>query len=94
MSEAAYNDFVVSNGKRIEGITGESYADVNTTGLYGECVITVVAVNGGAKVDSTYNFLGLEWNQVVTGDNRAFFIFRYGVSAGNVTWDNDEFIPD
>ena len=201
MSEAAYNDFVVSNGKRIEGITGESYADVNASGLYGECIITVVAVNGGTKVASTYNFLGLEWNEVVSGtytfgdyavsrcgmpskttkvtmyvcktdenlykikdlygagwslkftkteerdkvdgvgvtfvrvnttqlpyeyqtygqmylrdmaygynndayianlsygcylfdDNRAFFTFRYGVSAGNVTWDNDEFIPD
>ena len=27
-------------------------------------------------------------------DNRAYFTFRYGVSAGNVTWDNDEFVPD
>ena len=67
MTEAEYNDFVVANGTRINGIPSNSYADVDVSGLYGDCVITVVAVGGGKKVASTLNFLGKEWNLVAEG---------------------------
>lgn len=65
--EDAYLDHVIENGTKIEGISGESTADVVITGLIGEYTITVVAVNGNQKVASELEFFGIEWTTIGQG---------------------------
>ncbi len=67
MGEAGYQEYVLSNGIKVDGISGESNVDITLTDLYGAYTITVVAVNGNRKTSSEMNFLGLEWEDVVAG---------------------------
>lgn len=67
MGEEGYKDYVVSNGVKINGISGASNADVTITDLYGAYTITAVAVSGKAKSASETTFTGLEWNDVASG---------------------------
>ena len=67
LGEEGYNDYVVSNGTKIDGIAGASDADVTIKDLYGAYTITAVAVGGGKKKASESTFTGLEWIDVVAG---------------------------
>lgn len=67
LGEEGYNDYVVSNGTKIDGIAGASDADVTIKDLYGAYTITAVAVGGGKKKASESTFTGLEWTDVVSG---------------------------
>jgi len=67
MSESAYMDYVVSNGTKLAGISGESTADVILTNLFGDYTITVVAVGNGTKTSAKTTFSGLDWTDVATG---------------------------
>lgn len=67
MSDAEYAEYVVANGTQITGINGDSFVDVPLSGLFGEKVISVVAVGGGAKNLSSLDFNGLSWSEVVSG---------------------------
>ncbi len=75
MGEEGYKDYVVSNGVKIDGISGASNADVTITDLYGAYTITAVAVSGNVKSASETSFTGLEWNDVVSGT------YYFGASA-------------
>ena len=67
MGETGYMDYIISNGEKIEGISGESSADVILTGLIGEYRITAVAVNGKQKTAFESVFNGLQWDLLGTG---------------------------
>lgn len=67
MGEAGYMDYVVSNGTKIDGASGEANVDVVFTDLYGTYAITAVALGGGAKAASETQFTGLDWTDVTTG---------------------------
>lgn len=74
MGESGYADYVVSNGVKIEKLSGASTTDVTLTDLYGAYTITVVAVSGNQKTTSETTFTGLEWTDVATGT------YYYGAS--------------
>ena len=65
--ETGYMTYVVENGTKIEGISGESSADITLTNLQGEYTITVVGVNGSNMASQEVTFAGLAWEDVVTG---------------------------
>lgn len=65
--ETGYMTYVVENGTKIEGISGESNADIVLTNLQGECAITVVGVNGSNMTSQEVVFTGLAWEDVATG---------------------------
>lgn len=67
VGENGYMDYVVSNGERLTGISGESASDVILTDLMGEYTITAVAVGNGGKTASAISFTGLEWENIVSG---------------------------
>lgn len=65
--ETGYMTYVVENGTKIEGISGESSADITLTNLQGEYSITVVGVNGSNMASQEVTFTGLAWEDVATG---------------------------
>lgn len=65
--EIGYMTYVVENGTKIEGISGESNTDITLTNLQGEYTITVVGVNGSNMTSKEVTFIGLAWENVVTG---------------------------
>ena len=65
--EEGYMDYVVSSGTKVSGLSGEGYADVTITDLFGSYTITAVAVNGAMKSSNSVTFTGLDWSNVVTG---------------------------
>lgn len=71
MSEAAYADFVVANGTKLQLTedkhSGGKVSEVTVAGLLGDYTITAVAANGGTKTSATKTFRGLMWEDVVTG---------------------------
>lgn len=67
MGEEGYKDYVVSNGIKVNDISGESNADITLTDLFGEYTITVVAVGGGSKTSTATVFNGLDWTDVAAG---------------------------
>lgn len=67
VGEDGYMDYVVSNGKRLDGISGESVADVVLTDLMGDWTITAVAVGNGGKNSGAVSFTGLEWQDIASG---------------------------
>lgn len=74
LGESGYQDYVISNGTKIDGIDGTSNVDITLTDLYGAYTITIVAVNGGQKTSAETTFTGLEWEDVVAGT------YRFGAS--------------
>jgi hypothetical protein len=85
VGEEGYKDYVVSNGVKINGISGESDADITLTDLFGEYTITVVAVGAGAKTSATTVFTGLDWSTLATGTYYFFNASRIGVSSNPTT---------
>jgi hypothetical protein len=85
VGENGYNDYVVSNGTKISGISGASDVDVMLTDLYGEYTITAVAVGGGAKSSVAIEFVGLDWNTLATGTYYFFNSSRIGISSNPAT---------
>lgn len=75
MGAEGYMDYVVSNGQKIDGASGESNVDVTITDLYGAYTITAVAVSGSKKTSSESTFTGLAWEDVATGT------YQFGASA-------------
>lgn len=71
MSEAAYADFVVANGTKLQLTedkhSGGKVSEVTVAGLLGDYTITAVAANGGTKTSASKTFRGLVWEDVVTG---------------------------
>lgn len=67
MGEEGYWDYVVSNGTKVDGLSGASTADLTLTDLYGAYTITAVAVGGNQKAGASTTFTGLDWNDVVKG---------------------------
>lgn len=67
MGENGYMDYVISKGTKIEGISGNSTADIVLTNLVGNYSITAVAVNGNTKTLSTTTFMGVEWTLIGDG---------------------------
>ncbi|MEL5892250.1 hypothetical protein AAE250_01945 [Bacteroides sp. GD17] len=74
MGESGYMDYVVSNGKKVDGLSAASTADVTVVDLYGAYTITAVAVGGNKKTSAETTYTGLEWTDVVTGT------YYYGAS--------------
>lgn len=67
MGEDGYMDYVVSNGTKINGASGEANVDLTVTDLYGTYAITAVAMGSGMKTASETVFTGLDWENVTTG---------------------------
>lgn len=67
MGNEGYMDYVLSNGEKLEGISGESTADIMLTGLIGQYTITAVVVNGKQKAAFESIFNGLQWDLLGTG---------------------------
>lgn len=65
MGESGYMDYIVSNGTKISDVTAD--ADITLTGMFGKYAITAVAVNGSQKASASTEFIGLDWEDVVTG---------------------------
>lgn len=61
MSDVDYANYVVSNGKKLDNISGASIQDVYITDLHGEYVVSVVAVKGGTKTIKSFDFAGLDY---------------------------------
>jgi hypothetical protein len=85
IGEDGYKDYVVSNGVKLNDISGASAADVTFTDLYGEYTITVVAVGGGTKTSASIVFLGLDWTTVATGTYYFFNSNKIGISSNPTT---------
>lgn len=79
MGEAAYEDYVIQKGKKVDNISADVATDVIITDLVGEYAITVVAVNGNDKSMATISFRGLAWNDVVSGT------YEFSEKAAEVT---------
>ena len=67
MGKDGYMDYVIKNGTKIEGLSGASDSDVTVTGMVGEYIITVVAVNGNDKMATETTFTGLKWESIGIG---------------------------
>ena len=67
MGKDGYMDYVIKNGTKIEGFSGASDSDVTVTGMVGEYIITVVAVNGNDKMATETTFTGLKWESIGIG---------------------------
>ena len=71
MSDEAYADFVVSNGKKINVTTnsfdGALVTDFVAEGLSGDNTLSAVAVSGGQKFMAQKTFFGIKWNTIATG---------------------------
>jgi hypothetical protein len=67
MGEYGYMDYVEEKGKKVEGLGGNSSADIVVTDMIGTYSITIVAVNGGDKTATTVSFMGIEWNAIGEG---------------------------
>ena len=74
MGETGYWDHVVSNGTKVDGISGEGCTDLTVTDLFGSYTITAVAVSGNQKAAASTSFTGLDWNDVVKGT------YKFGAS--------------
>lgn len=61
LGEEGYKNHVVSDGTKVEDLSGAGDQDVVVTGLKGAYTIAVVAVNGGTKTLSTTTFVGQNW---------------------------------
>lgn len=61
LSKEQYADYVVSNGTKLDKISGTSEQDVYITGLKGMYTVSVVAVNGGTKTMQQTEFAGLDY---------------------------------
>ena len=79
MSDEAYADYVVSNGTKASlsnsDYDGSRGADVLMPKLFGQNVISVVAVGNGGKYLTSASYYGLKWNDVATGT------YKFGSSA-------------
>lgn len=68
LGEAGYADYVVSNGSKLDKISGFSAQDEYFQNLpKGDNKITVVAVGKGGKSASEVTFSSIAWNDVVKG---------------------------
>lgn len=71
MSDDAYADYVVSNGKQAtlasDAFSGGKIADALIEGMKGDYTITAVAVAGNQKVSSSMTFWGPNWIDVASG---------------------------
>lgn len=67
MGEDGYMDYVIKNGTKVDGLSGASDSDVTVTGMIGAYTITVVAVNGNAKMAAETTFTGLKWESIGIG---------------------------
>ncbi len=85
MGKDAYMDYVVSNGTKVNDISGASNADVIVTDLYGEYTITAVAVGENSKTSAETTFSGLSWTDVVTGTYYFFNAEKLGISPTSPT---------
>ena len=85
MGKDAYMDYVVSNGIKVNDISGASNADVIVTDLYGEYTITAVAVGKDSKASAETTFSGLSWTDVVTGTYYFFNAEKLGISPSSPT---------
>lgn len=83
-NESAYIDHVISAGKKLEGVNGAGNFDIVITDLYGEYLLTAVAVNGSTRTKFTATFTGLEWSDVCSGT----YQFRILGGNGNIPQNN------
>lgn len=67
MSKEQYADYVVSNGTKLDQISGASEQDVYITGLKGLYTVSVVAVNGNTRTIQQTEFAGLDYQPVGKG---------------------------
>lgn len=67
MSKEQYADYVVSNGTKLDKISGVSEQDVYITGLKGLYTVSVVAVNGSTKTMQQTDFAGLDYKPLGKG---------------------------
>ncbi len=79
MSDEAYADYVVSNGTKAtlsaSEFDGSRGADVLLPKLFGQNVISAVAVGSNGKYLASADFYGLKWNDIATGT------YKFGSSA-------------
>ena len=76
LGENGYADYVVQNGKKLDGISGASSQDVYFQSLpSGDNTITVVAVGKGGKKASAVTFNSISWSDIVTGT------YKFAVAA-------------
>lgn len=72
LSDDAYADYVVANGKKVTLATNEfdgaGNCDIVLQSLFGENVISAVAVSGDKKYLATESFTGLKWNTITSGE--------------------------
>ncbi len=71
LPEAAYADFVVSNGTKVtvtpSEFDGALVADFVAQGLSGDNTLSAVAVGGGETFIASKTFFGVKWNTIATG---------------------------
>lgn len=65
--EMAYLDHVITDGIKLDNISGESIQDIILTGLIGDYTITAVAVSGNQKKAFETTFYGIQWDVLGTG---------------------------
>lgn len=78
MGDSGYMDHIIQNGTKVEGFSNTLNVDVVLTGMVGEYIITVVAVNGNTKTATETSFVGLRWDPIGIGSLTTTFF-------GNVT---------
>lgn len=66
LGEEGYKNYVIENGTKVDDLS-ENFVDTIFTDLYGEWTISGVTVSGGKKQLYQTTFLGLDWEDVVTG---------------------------
>lgn len=67
LGENGYDEYVVSNGSKVNGVNGAANVDTVVVGLKGNYTATVVAVGQGGMSSKTTTFQGVAWNDVAKG---------------------------
>ena len=92
MSDEAYADYVVSNGTKLSFTSsqfdGSLGTDITLSKLYGDNVISAVAVNSKGKYIASESFFGQKWEDVVDGSytfGKSFMASRVGGTEVSTT---------
>ena len=85
LSEEAYADYVVSNGKAVDGLNSTNPVDLAITDMMGDYTITVVGVKDNQKQSANVTFKGLDWRDITTGTYYFFNTSRLGVESAATT---------
>lgn len=97
MDDAAYADYVVENGTKLDPVVseydGSKTQDVIAQNVFGDNTISVVAVGGGKKYIAYATFTGVQWTTLATGTLSSEKMMALGLTAKATKLQRCEQVP-